>query len=81
MASTMTCNAFCTILSLGEAIVNGLVLFELALAISTLLEGLNSYLPCFISLVIFSNHSKFIPSSVVFSITLVMLPGLPLIVS
>ena len=77
----MTCKAFCTILSLGEAIVNDLFLFVLGLGISTLLDGLKLKVPFFSSLATFSNHAKFMPSSVVFPISLVVFPGLPLISS
>ena len=81
MTSRMICRAFCTILSLGGAIVNGLFLFVLGLGISTLLDGLKSKIPFFSSLATFSNHAKFIPSSVVLPTPLVVFPGLPLISS
>lgn len=76
IASNMTAIAFWTIFSLGLAILRGLSSFFPGLGIITLLAGENLNLPLRTSLEVLSNHFLFIPSRVLLSVALDMLPGL-----
>ena len=74
MASRTRSIAPWTILSLGEAILSGLVP-PFGLGISIRLAGLNWKALVWISLDVFSNHAWFIPSRVSSSTPGVMLPA------
>ncbi|OTB09684.1 hypothetical protein K445DRAFT_71820, partial [Daldinia sp. EC12] len=71
--------AFCTIFSLGDAIVKGLFSFFPGFGICVLLAGLNLKIPAFISVRIFSRYFMVSPSRVTSSTPWVILPGLLLI--
>jgi hypothetical protein len=80
MASKIVWIAFCTTLSLGEAIVRGLVFVGSdALGISILLDGLNLNWFVRILFAVFSNQGMSILSSVSGFAPFVMLSGLLLI--
>lgn len=76
MASNITVRAFCTTLSLGLAILNGLISFLPGFGIITLLAGDQLNFPLRISLAIFTNQFLLIPSRVVLSEPFDIFPGL-----
>nr|YP_009722378.1 hypothetical protein [Morchella importuna]QGN66780.1 hypothetical protein [Morchella importuna] len=77
--SMTICMAFCTTLSLGAAIVKGIVSFFPGLGISTLMAGGKLYVPAFSSAWVFSKYFRFIPSKVISPIPWVIFTGLLLI--
>lgn len=79
MASSMDCNPFCTIFSLGAPTPRGLFSLLPGLGIKTLLAGVKVSFPVLISLERFSNHSNVSPSKVSLVEPLLMFPGFPFI--
>lgn len=79
MASSTIVKAFWTILSLGFPTLRGLNSFFPGLGIITLRAGENLNFPFCIFWAVLSNHFKLIPSRVVLSVPLDILPGLLLI--